>query len=351
MPTNAKALVVEDLNLLRSIINSISTSLEIKEIVQSAGANLPSLFDILSFGVLWKEGPSLYLCEEESCPPTFTKEVQAQMAKVLSLLEEKPIDPSSIAIQVERRKWRDEKERRSSRPTLRSHITLPLAVEGELIGCISVNSDRPDAFNVRELQLFSVIGYQMAATLRHFQRFRSVKDLALFDTLTNLYNRRYFEERLGIETKKCFYGGSPLSLIMVDIDHFKKVNDTFGHTEGDRVLREISSLLRASIRKKDIVARYGGEEFILILPEASLEESFTIAERIRRTVEATPFEVAKVRLHLTVSLGISHFPSHRPSSKEELVRMADEALYEAKRAGRNRVCFYQAGAKGERPRI
>jgi diguanylate cyclase (GGDEF)-like protein len=127
---------------------------------------------------------------------------------------------------------------------------------------------------------------------------------------------------------------------MIDIDHFKKVNDTFGHTEGDKVLREVAGLLRNSVRKKDTVARYGGEEFILILPEAGLEESSMIAERIRRLVESTPFEVNRAHMNLTVSLGISNFPSHRARSKEELVKMADQALYDAKRGGRNRVCIY-----------
>jgi diguanylate cyclase (GGDEF)-like protein len=127
---------------------------------------------------------------------------------------------------------------------------------------------------------------------------------------------------------------------MVDIDFFKKVNDTFGHTEGDQVLCKVSSLLKTSVRKKDIVARYGGEEFILILPEARLEESFVIAERIRRLVENTLFEVGKTEVNLTLSMGISNFPSHRVKSKEELTEMADQALYDAKRGGRNRVCIF-----------
>ena len=223
---------------------------------------------------------------------------------------------------------------------LKSYLTLPLVVEGEILGCISLNSDQPNAFDAQDLQFFSVIGYQMAATLKHFQRFSSVKNMAIYDTLTGLHNRRYFEERLEVEAQKCFCSSTPLSLVMVDIDFFKKVNDTFGHTEGDQVLCKVSSLLKTSVRKKDIVARYGGEEFILILPEARLEESFVIAERIRRLVENTLFEVGKAQVNLTLSMGISNFPSHRVKSKEELMEMADQALYDAKRGGRNRVCIF-----------
>jgi diguanylate cyclase (GGDEF)-like protein len=118
------------------------------------------------------------------------------------------------------------------------------------------------------------------------------------------------------------------------------VNDTLGHTEGDQVLCQISSLLKSTVRKKDTVARYGGEEFILILPETGLEGAFVIAERIRRLVESTPMEVGGAQVSLTLSMGISNFPSHRAKSKEELVKMADQALYDAKRGGRNKVCIF-----------
>jgi diguanylate cyclase (GGDEF)-like protein len=262
------------------------------------------------------------------------------MVNVLSTLGEESIDIEQITLQVEKRKLRPKQMMMDPKANLKSHLTLPLTVEGEILGCISLNSDQPNAFDVQDLQFLSVIGYQMAATLKHFQRFSSIKNIAIYDTLTGLHNRRYFEERLGVDTQKSFYSGSPLSLVMVDIDHFKKVNDTFGHTEGDQVLCKISSLLKNSVRKKDTVARYGGEEFILILPEASLESSFVIAERIRRLVENTSFEVGRAQVKITISMGISNFPSHRAKSKEELVKMADQALYDAKREGRNKVCIF-----------
>jgi len=333
-------LIFKNLNILRSTINAISMSFEIKEIIESAGNNLPNLFDFSSFGVLWKEGLLLYLYQDESCPPSFTQEVGNNMVRVFSILGEEPIDVDRLTLQVEKRNFRPKQMVMDSKSTLKSHLTLPLAVEGEIIGCISLNSDQPNAFDAQDLQFFSVIGYQMAATLKHFQRFSSIQSMAIYDNLTGLYNRRSFEERLGIETQKSFYGSTPVSLVMVDIDHFKKVNDTFGHLEGDKVLCEIASLLKTSVRKKDIVVRYGGEEFILILSGAGLEEAAMIAERIRRLVESTPVQMEQAQINLTVSLGISNFPIHRPQSKEELVKMADLALYEAKRGGRNKVCIF-----------
>jgi diguanylate cyclase (GGDEF)-like protein len=332
-------LIFKNLNILRSTINAISTTSDTKEIIESAGTNLPNLFNFSSFGVFWKEGLLLYLYQEESCPPSFTQGVVENMVKVFSILGGESIDVSRVTLQVEKRKLRPN-QMMNPRATLKSHLTLPLAVNGEIIGCISLDSDQPNAFDAQDLQFFSVIGYQMAATLKHFQRFSSIKDMAIYDTLTNVHNRRYFNERIEAETQKSFLSGTPLSLMIVDIDYFKKVNDTYGHTGGDKVLCKIASLLKNSVRKDDTVARYGGEEFVLVLPGAKLEVTSMIAERIRRLVETTLFEVGQTQIHLTISLGISNLPSHRARSKEELIKMADQALYNAKRGGRNRVCIF-----------
>jgi diguanylate cyclase (GGDEF)-like protein len=336
-------LIFKDLNILRSIINAISTSVEVKGIIQSAGTHLPHLFDFSVLGVLWKEGPIVYLFQEESCPPSFTQEVVKNMIRVFSILGEKPNEIERVTPQVEKRKLRPKQMMMDGQATLKSYLTLPLAVEGEIIGCISLSSDQPNAFDAQDLQFFSVIGYQMAATLKHSQRLSTVKKEAIYDTLTSLFNRRHFEERLSAETQKAFEGNSNLSIIMVDIDHFKMVNDTFGHAGGDKVLCEVASLLKSSVRVYDTVARYGGEEFVLLLPGASLDPTAVVAERIRRSVGNTPFEIGQAQVHLTISLGISNFPIHHAKSKEELVKMADLALYDAKRGGRNRVCIFSSG--------
>ena len=331
----------KDLNKLRSIINAISTSVEVKGIIDSAGTTLPSLFDFAAFGVLWKEGPTLYVFQEESCPSAFTQEVVQNMLKVYSILGEEPIGMERVALQVEKKKLRSKQKVMDPQASVKSHLTLPLVIEGEIIGCISITSDQANMYNVPRLQFFSVFGYQMAASLKHIQRLSTVKKEAFYDTLTNLFNRRHFEERLSAETQKAFEGRSNLSVIMVDIDHFKKVNDTFGHDGGDKILREIASLWKNSVRQHDTVARYGGEEFVLLLPGVPLDSTNMVAERIRRLVEDTLFDMGPTQIHVTISLGISNFPIHRVKSKEELVKMADLALYEAKKGGRNRVCIFK----------
>ena len=333
-------LVFKNLNVLRSMINDINSSSDLKEIVESTGTNLSTLFNFSSFGMFCKDGHLLYLYQEESCPPSFTQEVVKQTANVFSTLMGETLDIERVNLQVEKKRLKPGQMGVDPNATLKSHLTLPLALEEEVLGLISINSDQPNAFDAQDLQFFSVIGYQMTATIEHLQRLSSVKNLASYDTLTGLYNRRYFEERFGTEVQQAFVDKTSLSLILIDIDHFKKVNDTFGHPEGDKILRSVASLLKNSVRKKDTVARYGGEEFILILPEVNLEAASMIAERIRRLVESTSFDVGSAHINVTISLGISSFPSHRAKSKEELVKMADLALYHAKGEGRNRVSLY-----------
>ena len=333
-------LVFKNLNVLRSMINDINASSDLKEIVESAGANLSALFDFSSFGMFWKDGHLLHLYQEESCPPSFTQGVVKQIIKVYSALMGETLDVERVNLHVEKKMLNPDQMRVDPMATLKSHLTLPIALEGEILGCISINSDQPNAFDAQDLQFFSVIGYQMTATIEHLQRLSSVKNLAIYDTLTGLYNRRYFDEKFGTEAQQAFVNKTSLSLVLIDIDHFKKVNDTFGHPEGDKILRGVATLLKNSVRKKDTVARYGGEEFILILPEANLEGASMIAERIRKLVENTSFDIGNAHLNATISLGISSFPSHRARSKEELLKMADLALYRAKGEGRNRVSLY-----------
>jgi diguanylate cyclase (GGDEF)-like protein len=332
-------LIFKNLNILRSTLNAISATSDVREMIESVGMNLPTLFGFSSFGVFWKTGLLLHLYQEETCPPSFTQSVVGNMIKVFVIFAEEPIDVKRINLQVEKRKLKIP-QTTDPHPASKSHLTLPLAAEGEIMGCISLDSNQPNAFDTQDLQFFSVIGYQMAATLRHFQKLSSIKDMAIYDPLTNLHNRRHFEERLGAETQKSFLSSGPLSLIMVDIDYFKKVNDTFGHDAGDKVLWKVASLLKSSVRKDDTVARYGGEEFVLILPGAKLEVTAVIAERIRRLVETTLFDIGQGQINVTISIGISNLPAHRARSKEELIKMADQALYQAKRGGRNRVCIF-----------
>lgn len=167
----------------------------------------------------------------------------------------------------------------------------------------------------------------------------SFRQLAITDPLTGIYNRRHFFQMADHEIKRAFRNGSPLAVIMFDIDFFKRVNDEHGHTSGDLVLQKIVSMAREVFRANDILARYGGEEFVAILPDSDLENAGIPAERLRERIEKTPIAGEKGSIFVTTSFGVS---ACRPESGEihilgELVRDADRALYEAKKSGRNRV--------------
>jgi two-component system cell cycle response regulator len=163
--------------------------------------------------------------------------------------------------------------------------------------------------------------------------------LAHTDPLTQLLNRRALTDRLQQEMERAMRYDATLALLMVDLDHFKAVNDTHGHLVGDDVLRDVARLLRETIRTTDVAARYGGEEFLVLLPETDDGGAEAFAERIRVAVEAHPFEGSGgAALRLTASLGVAVFPAPRVVTAEDLLVRADAALYRAKADGRNRVC-------------
>ncbi|MGH7475746.1 MAG: diguanylate cyclase [Longimicrobiales bacterium] len=167
---------------------------------------------------------------------------------------------------------------------------------------------------------------------------RELEQLSISDGLTGLFNHRHIHEELHEEFERTQRSGDGLAVAMFDLDHFKQVNDTYGHQAGDRVLQELASILRQTAREIDKLGRYGGEEFIVILPETDLENAETFADRVRQHVERHSFPLARREgLHMTISAGIAAYPHPHVEDARALVERADAALYAAKREGRNRV--------------
>jgi diguanylate cyclase (GGDEF)-like protein len=163
--------------------------------------------------------------------------------------------------------------------------------------------------------------------------------MASTDTLTGLMNRRYFNLRLSSELSRARRYGLPLSLVLIDIDNFKHVNDTYGHTFGDRVLRELSQFMMANIRESDLLARYGGEELALILPNTKRLAAYELLERLRQQVASRVFYAVEDKVSITLSIGLTQFDAQRHAAVE-LIQEADSALYEAKHHGKNQVVMY-----------
>ncbi len=223
-------------------------------------------------------------------------------------------------------------------PRIRSFVAIPLKVHGNVIGVISVSHSQPNAFNAEEIQLMNTLGVQAAFTIERTETFHAMELLAITDGLTQCYNHRYFEMRLDDELRRCKRYDLNLSMIMVDVDNFKSINDHYGHATGDAVIQQLGALLRKSVRDTEIVARYGGDEFALILPQTTCDQALIAAERIRANVDSSRFLAADghVTLRVTVSLGVSHV-AETMHNRVDLLEATDKALYAAKRGGRNRV--------------
>jgi diguanylate cyclase (GGDEF)-like protein len=174
-------------------------------------------------------------------------------------------------------------------------------------------------------------------------RVASLERLSITDGLTQVHNHRYFQDRLREEFRRAQRYDDPLSLILIDLDHFKVFNDQHGHQVGDIVLCDVAASLQRSVRETDLLARYGGEEFAILLPRTPLAGALTVAERVWREVGALHTGPQRA-LRVTASLGVSTFPHHAVNSAEQLVRSADQALYRAKDEGRNRICLYASSS-------
>ncbi|HSZ81780.1 MAG TPA: GGDEF domain-containing protein, partial [Polyangia bacterium] len=169
---------------------------------------------------------------------------------------------------------------------------------------------------------------------------RQMYESALRDGLTKVFNKKYFTDYLEKEFAYASRHGSPLALIFLDIDYFKRINDTHGHPAGDFVLSELSQLMATLVRTEDVLARFGGEEFTVLCRGTDLEGARIVAERLRRTVEAHTFTFGAKTIPLTISLGIAAIPDTAIVDHAQFLAASDKALYEAKRTGRNRVCLH-----------
>ncbi len=233
-----------------------------------------------------------------------------------------------------------------------SYLGVPLkGKEDELIGVLSAHKPVTKAFNESDVGLFQAVAEHVAIAVDNALTFQKTRELSHRDDLTNLYNRRYFFERLERESYRARRYGRTFSLLMLDIDHFKTFNDTYGHLRGDEALKKVAGILEESLRKADLVARYGGEEFLIILPETNKEDAVRVGEKLREEVETHNFasEAAHAEgAHLTVTLGVSSYPVDS-ADPLMLLDLADKALYFGKARGRNQVCASIPPAQSEVP--
>ncbi|HJP31780.1 MAG TPA: diguanylate cyclase [Candidatus Latescibacteria bacterium] len=184
-----------------------------------------------------------------------------------------------------------------------------------------------------------VLRAQVAVFLRSKERHDQLRAQAVIDELTGVYNRRYLDEQLSARLAEAQRYNAPFSIGLVDIDHFKKVNDTYGHQVGDLVLAETADIIRQQMRKEDLLARYGGEEFAVMLPHTDRLGAAILAERVREAIAEHKFVVPSATVSITISMGLASFPLDEVEDDFSLLKLTDRRLYEAKRSGRNQTVF------------
>lgn len=219
----------------------------------------------------------------------------------------------------------------------RTIIAVPLVSNQRLLGVLTIGADSQRRhFDTNDVRLVEMFAQQAAIAIQNARLFSEVQRLATTDSLTGVHTRRSFFEQFAQEFRRSQRYKSPLMLIMLDIDHFKKVNDNFGHSAGDEVLRLVARLLRENTRACDIVGRYGGEEFVILLPETELKDGRMIAQRLCEQVASMTIESMRGNVRATVSIGVAEL-NEETADLESLLEQADAAMYRAKRAGRNRI--------------
>jgi diguanylate cyclase (GGDEF)-like protein len=253
------------------------------------------------------------------------------------------------------------------RSLLRSSITFPLFFGDEMLGFIQSSNFTPQEFTPGQIDFIKGVASQVAAALKAMQMYKALAEseeqlreysqrlqasmeiqhrLARTDALTGVPNRRYIEEVIEAECARAIRHGSPLSVIMLDVDGLKRINDTYGHAAGDDVLMQLAHLARRSCRGGDAVGRYGGDEFLFVLPASNLDASRRFGERFRLRVERQEFRLSTgVTTEMRASLGVAEFSGESKERPSALIEIADTALYEAKDAGGNRVCARPVGRR------
>ena len=325
-------------NLVNSLFASIKSELMVREFTSMltlrleledlAQATLPALFEATATEagaiIMEREGELVIITSHRiSDPAKMTK--NDVVAEVLKNGKRKILDiPGDLVIEGALVDF-----------SPRSVWVEPLLYHDVALGVIVLAS----AFPIKNeaLHFLDLVNASLAVAFRNALTYDQLQQLAANDSLTGMFNRRFGMARLQEEYGRAIRSGSPVGICLFDLDHFKLVNDTYGHQIGDKVLVHVSKILRGALREGDVAMRYGGEEFVAVLPGASITDAFEIADRVRRLVAETVFQHGSNIVAITISGGAAAWPDFDAASADALVRRADESLYKAKEEGRNRI--------------
>jgi two-component system cell cycle response regulator len=320
-------------------IASLSGSLQdFPETVNSVFEILEKLFNYNSGGLLFLSEQELYLYINHPSSPEALEEVAEETLRTATGYAWQ-INDSSLIERVILNEDRVSEVSAEKQPKL-AYVRIPLTAHKTVIGVLVVSGPSTPAFRRDAPSILNLVSNELTMILDNARLYEGAKRMAITDGLTKIYNHRFFQELFEKEFKRASRYNTAFSLIMLDIDLFKRLNDTYGHLYGDEILKDMATLVKGCLRTMDILARYGGEEFAILLPETDLEDAIFTAERIRMAVENHDFPQSKGKpVKVTVSQGVTSFPSSGIEKRSDIVAKADAALYEAKEAGRNCVRY------------
>lgn len=233
-----------------------------------------------------------------------------------------------------------------------SLLSAPLIFKNEIMGVINFGRGGVNSFSFSDVKMLTLVAGHVALAIANAKLYTKTRELSVKDELTQLYNRRHFQQMLQMEWKRAVRFFRDLSLIMVDVDHFKAYNDTYGHLQGDVILKQIGQILQRNLREVDTVARFGGEEFVLLLPDTDKHGAIAVAEKVRRLVEQHRFtsDGKESARPITISAGIASYPDD-VGEMDDLIDHADIALFRAKDGGRNQVVCFTPPSKPKKPAV
>lgn len=329
----------ELLSFLVSFLTNTTESLDLEYILQTAFTGIGKLLPIKSMhAALWEQDEhnpdlSLYICSpEESAMHSAWRSTLLEHAKALTGKNFTVQDCTRLHLPDQQEEWA------KCSPEDGTILNLPIVNGHEQLGVLMLVTSMERHLGRDQAVALDSAMRHFALSIKNARRFRLMQTYADYDSLTRVHSRRHFETRLEEEMQRYTRYGQSIALIMLDIDHFKKVNDERGHYTGDMVLREVAGIIAENIRTTDYCARYGGEEFVILLPHTSGKNAFIWAERMRNRICKHSFIADGEPLALTVSMGIANLTPGQPKNKQALLCEADAALYHAKQTGRNRVC-------------
>jgi diguanylate cyclase (GGDEF)-like protein len=340
----AMARLYSRLKFLHNLNAALTNQRKVESLVREVQMKLPQIVDytVLEVLIAGENESSVYVFQTRPIEHEVVWRLAEDLCAAVAPFCETPLSPETLTfIEGPPSSPSDEPETQPAQ-----QVTIPMVFCGQLVGGIAIASTA-SPITAEHHALLQLVAYQLATSLRNAQALEAAESESLVDELTGAYKRRYLRRALPAEWRRAQRYKIPVSFAMIDIDHFKRINDEHGHLVGDQVLHAVASQLKQQLRDTDHLVRWGGEEFLLILPETNLRDAVLVLERIRLALARMPVLSMTNAIQITASCGVAGYPVCAGASPEEMIHMADEALLRAKRTGRDRVCIASSEGFGD----